>query len=88
MVDFEVKMKPEKIATTENGDQEELCREFNLSCAISTSNMYLFDAEGKIMKYNSPEQSIPFFMYNYFESHYRVMFFILLTFLCHFLCSS
>lgn len=56
MVDFEVKMKPEKIATTENGDQEELCREFNLSCTISTRNMYLFDAEGKIMKYNSPEQ--------------------------------
>jgi DNA topoisomerase II len=81
-------MKPEIIATTEDEDKEELRKKFNLTCTISTSNMYLFDAEGKIKKYNSPEQSIPFFMYNYFESHYHVMFFILLTFLCHFLCSS
>ncbi|RHN79034.1 putative DNA topoisomerase (ATP-hydrolyzing) [Medicago truncatula] len=56
MVDFKVKMKPEKIATTEDEDKEELRRKFNLTCTISTSNMYLFDAEGKIMKYNSPEQ--------------------------------
>jgi hypothetical protein len=85
IVDIEVKMKQEKIATIK---EEGLFKKFKLTSTISTSNMHLFDAEGKIKKYNTPEQSIPFFMYNYFESHYHVMFFILLNFLCHFLCSS
>lgn len=54
IVNFKVNVKQEEIATIEK--DEELRKKFNLTCTISTSNMYLFDAEGKIKKYNTPEQ--------------------------------
>ncbi|XP_004499912.1 DNA topoisomerase 2 [Cicer arietinum] len=53
IVDIEVKMKLDKIATIM---QEGLFKKFKLSSTISTSNMHLFDAEGKIKKFDTPEQ--------------------------------
>jgi hypothetical protein len=85
IVDIEVKMKADKIATIM---QEGLFKKFKLTNTISTSNMHLFDADGKIKKFDNPEQSIPFSMHNCFEVQFHVLFFTLLTFLCHFLCSS
>jgi len=76
-------MKPDKVASIM---QEELFKKFKLTSIVSTSNMHLFDAEGKTKKYNTPEQSITFSMHNCFESQYYVMFFILTYFVS--LCSS
>ncbi|MCH83397.1 DNA topoisomerase 2-like, partial [Trifolium medium] len=53
IIDIEVKMKPEKIASIM---QEGLFKKFKLTNTISTSNMHLFDAEGKIKKFDTPEQ--------------------------------
>ncbi|GAU30192.1 hypothetical protein TSUD_311430 [Trifolium subterraneum] len=53
IIDIEVKMKPEKIALIM---QEGLFKKFKLTNTISTSNMHLFDAEGKIKKFDTPEQ--------------------------------
>lgn len=57
MVDIEIRMKLEKIAMIM---QEGLLKKFKLTTTISTSNMHLFDAEGKIKKYENPEQSKAF----------------------------
>ncbi|TKY49610.1 DNA topoisomerase 2 [Spatholobus suberectus] len=53
IVDIEVRMKLDKIAGIM---QEGLLKKFKLTSSISTSNMHLFDAEGKIKKYDNPEQ--------------------------------
>ncbi|CAL5213936.1 unnamed protein product [Lathyrus oleraceus] len=53
IIDIEIKMKAEKIATIL---QEGLFKKFKLTSTISTSNMHLFDAEGKIKKFETPEQ--------------------------------
>ncbi|CAJ2639117.1 unnamed protein product [Trifolium pratense] len=53
IVDIEVKMKADKIATIM---QEGLFKKFKLTGTISTSNMHLFDAEGNIKKFDNPEQ--------------------------------
>ncbi|WJX39561.1 DNA topoisomerase 2 [Trifolium repens] len=53
IIDIEVKMKPEKIASIM---QEGIFKKFKLTSTISTSNMHLFDAEGKIKKFDTPEQ--------------------------------
>ncbi|RZB66593.1 DNA topoisomerase 2-like [Glycine soja] len=52
-VDIEVRMKLEKIVGIM---QEGLLKKFKLTSSISTNNMHLFDAEGKIKKYDNPEQ--------------------------------
>ncbi|KAL4389850.1 hypothetical protein HN51_010797 [Arachis hypogaea] len=52
-IDIEVRMKLEKVPMVM---QEGLLKKFKLSSSISTSNMHLFDAEGKIKKYDNPEQ--------------------------------
>ncbi|XP_061355675.1 DNA topoisomerase 2-like [Gastrolobium bilobum] len=52
-VDIEVRLKLEKLAMVR---QEGLLKKFKLTSTISTSNMHLFDAEGKIKKYENPEQ--------------------------------
>lgn len=75
-------MKPDKVASVMQG----LFKKFKLTSIVSTSNMHLFDAEGKIKKYDTPEQSITFAMHNCFESQYYVMFFVLTFFVS--LCSS
>jgi len=62
IVDIEVRMKAEKVPAIM---QEGLFKKFRLTSTISTSNMHLFDAEGKIKKFDTPEQSIPFSMRNY-----------------------
>ena len=54
IVDIEVRLKLDKIAMVM---QEGLLKKFKLTSTISTSNMHLFDAEGKIKKYDTPEQS-------------------------------
>lgn len=38
--------------------QERLKKNFKLTTSISTSNMHLFDANGVIKKYDTPEQSM------------------------------
>ncbi|XP_016170360.1 DNA topoisomerase 2 isoform X1 [Arachis ipaensis] len=53
IVDIEVRLKLDKIAMIM---QEGLLKKFKLTSTISTSNMHLFDAEGKIKKYDTPEQ--------------------------------
>ena len=37
--------------------QEGLLKKFKLTTTLSTSNMHLFDANGVIKKYDTPEQS-------------------------------
>ncbi|QCD95617.1 DNA topoisomerase II [Vigna unguiculata] len=53
IVDIEVRMKLDKIAGIM---QDGLLKKFKLSTSLSTNNMHLFDAEGKIKKYDSPEE--------------------------------
>lgn len=55
IVDIEVRMKLDKIAGIM---QEGLLKKFKLTTSLSTNNMHLFDAEGKIKKYDSPEESM------------------------------
>lgn len=55
-------MKLDKIMMTM---QEGVLKKFKLTSTISTSNRHLFDAEGKIKKYDNAEQSITF----QFEAH-------------------
>lgn len=38
--------------------QEGLKKKFKLTTTVSTSNMHLFDANGVIKKYDTPEQSM------------------------------
>ncbi|XP_061348809.1 DNA topoisomerase 2-like [Gastrolobium bilobum] len=52
-VDIEVRLKLDKMAMVM---QEGLLKKFKLTSTISTNNMHLFDAEGKIKKYDNPEQ--------------------------------
>jgi hypothetical protein len=37
--------------------EEGLVKKFKLTTTIGTSNMHLFDSDGKIRKYDTPEQS-------------------------------
>ncbi|GJS24455.1 DNA topoisomerase 2 [Tanacetum coccineum] len=50
-----------KITMTEDqmnkARQEEFLNKFKLTTTLSTANMYLFDAKGKLKKYNTPEQN-------------------------------
>ena len=55
IVDIEVRLKQEKLSMVM---EEGLMKKFKLTSSISTSNMHLFDSEGKIKKYDNPEQSI------------------------------
>ncbi|CAL0334291.1 unnamed protein product [Lupinus luteus] len=55
MLDILVRMKEDKVAMIM---KEGLMKKFKLTSTISTSNMHLFDAEGKIKKYDNPEQII------------------------------
>ncbi|MCO5602032.1 hypothetical protein L7F22_056159 [Adiantum nelumboides] len=57
-VKFEVHLSEENMA---EAIAEGLCRKFKLNTTISTSNMHLFDAEGHIQKFNSPEQILEAF---------------------------
>ena len=61
-VNIEVRMKLEKIVGIM---QEGLLKKFKLTSSISTNNMHLFDAEGKIKKYDNPEQSTTFIMLSF-----------------------
>ncbi|XP_027343059.1 DNA topoisomerase 2 [Abrus precatorius] len=53
VVDIEIRLKLDKIVGIM---QDGLLKKFKLTSTISTSNMHLFDAEGKIRKYDNPEQ--------------------------------
>lgn len=64
IVDIEVRLKLDKVAMVM---QEGLFKKFKLTSTISTSNMHLFDAEGKIKKYDNPEQSMTFVMLSCFD---------------------
>jgi DNA topoisomerase II len=37
--------------------EEGLVKKFKLTTTIGTTNMHLFDSDGKIRKYDTPEQS-------------------------------
>jgi len=63
IVDIEVRMKLDKIAGIM---QDGLLKKFKLSTSLSTNNMHLFDAEGKIKKYDSPEES----MYTFYSAKF------------------
>ncbi|KAF7836067.1 DNA topoisomerase 2 [Senna tora] len=52
-VNIEIRLKQDKIIAIM---QEGLLKKFKLTGTISTSNMHLFDAEGKIKKYDNAEQ--------------------------------
>eukprot|EP00913_Durusdinium_trenchii_P034684 g32446.t1 len=52
-VHFSLSMLPEKVATAEEKGFE---KAMHLKSWISTSNMFLFDAKGKLKKYDSPEE--------------------------------
>lgn len=51
---FEVIMSEENLILAQ---QEGLLKKFKLATTISTSNMHLFDSNGKIKKYDNPEDS-------------------------------
>jgi DNA topoisomerase II len=53
-VHFEIIMTPEQMNTAR---QEGLLKKFKLTTTLSTANMHLFDANGVIKKYDTPEQS-------------------------------
>lgn len=53
-VHFEVHLSPENMAAAV---AEGLVKKFKLSTTMSTSNMHLFDEEGRMTKYDTPEQS-------------------------------
>ena len=54
-VHFEVIMSEENLLMAK---QEGLLQKFKLTTKISTSNMHLFDSNGTIKKYETPEQSM------------------------------
>lgn len=72
IIDIEVKMKPDKVASVMQG----LFKKFKLTSIVSTSNMHLFDAEGKIKKYDTPEQILEEFYplrMDYYERRKKYM---------------
>ncbi|XP_057870528.2 DNA topoisomerase 2 [Cryptomeria japonica] len=66
-VRFEVALSEEKMT---NALQEGLSKKFKLTTVISTSNMHLFDANGAIQKYETPEQILECFY------HIRLEFYV------------
>eukprot|EP00931_Biecheleriopsis_adriatica_P085364 TRINITY_DN5975_c0_g1_i1.p1 TRINITY_DN5975_c0_g1~~TRINITY_DN5975_c0_g1_i1.p1 ORF type:complete len:1499 (+),score=431.09 TRINITY_DN5975_c0_g1_i1:1236-5732(+) len=58
-VHFVLSMTPDKLSEAERRGFE---KTFHLRSSLSTSNMWLFDAEGKIRKYESPEDIIAAFL--------------------------
>ena len=54
-VHFELQLSPEGLRECESDGG--LVKKFKLTSSVSTSNMHLFDEEGRITKYESPEQS-------------------------------
>jgi len=58
-VHFVLSMLPDKLAEAERRGVE---RVFHLRSTISTTNMHLFDAEGKLKKYNTAEEIIEDFV--------------------------
>lgn len=59
--------------------QEGLLKKFKLTSTISTSNMHLFDANGVIKKYDTPEKSMRSYEYVcLFNAVYLFMLFYLL----------
>lgn len=54
-VHFEVIMSEQNLLMAK---QEGLLQKFKLTTKISTSNMHLFDSNGTIKKYETPEQSM------------------------------
>jgi DNA topoisomerase-2 len=54
-VDFDIFLTEENLFRAK---QEGLLKKFKLTTSISTSNMHLFDPEGVIKKYDTPEQSM------------------------------
>lgn len=53
-VDFEIIVTEEKM----NMIKQDILKKLKLTTTISTSNMHLFDADGVIKKYDTPEQSM------------------------------
>lgn len=54
IVNFQIVLSEEKLEIVR---QEGLLKKFKLTTTISTSNMHLFDSNGVIKKYDTPEQS-------------------------------
>nr|GEX56553.1 DNA topoisomerase 2 [Tanacetum cinerariifolium] len=57
---FEIFMTQEQMNTAE---QEGILKKFKLTSTLSTTNMHLFDANGVIKKYDTPEQILQEFFY-------------------------
>lgn len=55
IVDFKISMIEDHQRNT--ATQEEILKKFELTTTLSTTNMYLFGADGAIKKYDTPEQS-------------------------------
>ena len=82
-IDILVRLKQDKITAIK---QECLLKKFKLTRTISTSNMHLFDAEGKIKKYDNPEQSIkPSYNGIIWDNVVFFGFHVLIVFLCSFM---
>ncbi|CAI5993909.1 unnamed protein product [Closterium sp. NIES-64] len=54
-VHFEVHLSPEGMATAE---AEGLIKRFKLTASVATSNMHLFDKDGRMRKYETPEEIV------------------------------
>ncbi|PWA52767.1 DNA topoisomerase 2 [Artemisia annua] len=54
IVDFKISMIEDRQRNT--ATQEEILKKFKLTTTLSTTNMYLFGADGAIKKYETPEQ--------------------------------
>ncbi|CAI5535699.1 unnamed protein product [Closterium sp. Naga37s-1] len=66
-VHFEVHLSPEGMATAE---AEGLIKRFKLTASVATSNMHLFDKDGRMRKYETPEEIIEEFYHMRLE-YYR-----------------
>ncbi|CAI7749967.1 unnamed protein product, partial [Closterium sp. NIES-54] len=66
-VHFEVHLSPEGMATAE---AEGLIKRFKLTASVATSNMHLFDKDGRMRKYETPEEIIEEFYHIRLE-YYR-----------------
>lgn len=61
VVDFKIIFKKDTYERFKNMPEEELVSLFNLSSKLSSTNMYLFNAEGRIQKYDSVYEIIEYY---------------------------
>lgn len=71
VVDFKLIIKPAEYPTYKAMSQNELIKKFQLSSKLSATNMYLFDAEGKINKYSDIYSIIDYYFVRRFELYVK-----------------